>query len=105
MNAIVRLDTALKAVCPIYGVSVGDPQDKATWRIDFKPEATQGQREAAAQVMAAFIWTDEVVDATQQENAEQSAARARADLKADIERKLALGATPEDILKTMLQLL
>ncbi len=31
---------AVAAVAPIYGVALGDPTDKATWRIDFAPSAT-----------------------------------------------------------------
>lgn len=48
------LDERIQAVCPIDGVAIGDPADKDTWRVDFKPEATAEQRAAAAAVMAAF---------------------------------------------------
>jgi hypothetical protein len=48
------LDAAVKAVCPIYGVSVGIVSDKATWRIDFRPEATTQQRAAAQAVVTSF---------------------------------------------------
>lgn len=48
------LDKAIRAVCPIDGVSIGRPADKATWRIHFRPEATPGQRAAAGAVLAAF---------------------------------------------------
>ena len=51
---IIDLDAAIKAVCPIDGVSVGRANDKATWRIDFKKEATDEQRKAARDVVAAF---------------------------------------------------
>lgn len=50
-----RLTVAIKAVCPIHGVSIYDRTDKATWRIDFKDEATQPERDAAAAQMAAFV--------------------------------------------------
>lgn len=51
---IVRLDAALKNVCPIHGVSIGRWANRLTWRIDFKDEATPEQRVAARAVMDAF---------------------------------------------------
>ena len=33
----------LTSVCPIDGVSIGDPWDKSTWRIDFSASATPTQ--------------------------------------------------------------
>lgn len=50
---ILQLNNAIAAVCPIDGVS-GDITDKATWRIDYKPEATEQQRAAAAALAAAY---------------------------------------------------
>lgn len=50
---IVELDRALKAVCPVDGVSIGDPKDKRTWHVDFREEATDKQRSAAKQVLDA----------------------------------------------------
>ena len=35
-----------RAGIPIYGVSMPDPSTRATWRIDYKPEATAPQRAA-----------------------------------------------------------
>jgi hypothetical protein len=52
-------------VAPIIGVSIGRRDDKSTWRIDFAPEATQTQRDAAAGVVASF-------DAAAVESAEQA---------------------------------
>lgn len=49
---IVELDQAIKAVCPIDGVSIGKPDDKATWRIDFQEAATKEQRAAAQGIIA-----------------------------------------------------
>lgn len=49
-----KLDAAIKAVCPILGVSIRRKDDKATWRIDFRPEATQPQKDAAQAVLDAF---------------------------------------------------
>ena len=54
MSIAAALDAAVKAVCPIDGVSIGVPGDKATWRIDFKDEASAQQRAAAEAVLAAF---------------------------------------------------
>lgn len=58
MSAIIKLDAAIKAVCPITGVSIGDPEDKATWRIDFLPEASTEQQADAQAVVDAFAWND-----------------------------------------------
>lgn len=49
-----KLDAAIKVVCPIFGVSIGRPDDKSTWRIDFEAQATSQQRSAAQAVLAAF---------------------------------------------------
>lgn len=46
-------DTIRGAGVPILGVSCPS-NDKATWRVDFKPEATQAQRDQAAQIIAAY---------------------------------------------------
>lgn len=53
MNA-QALHAALAAVCPIAGVCVGDPSDRATWRIDFDPSATDPQRQAALAALTAW---------------------------------------------------
>jgi hypothetical protein len=45
---------AVAAVCPIDGVAIGDPSDKATWRIDFAAAATAAQRQAAQAALAAM---------------------------------------------------
>lgn len=41
-------------VCPISGISIVDPSDPRTWRIDFKREATPDQRRAAEVIVATF---------------------------------------------------
>ena len=51
---INKLDAAIRAVCPIHGVSIGKKDDKSTWRIDFKDEATTEQRASAQAVIDAF---------------------------------------------------
>ena len=49
-----KLDAAIKSVCPIHGVSIGRKDDKSTWMVHFKDEATQSQRDAAMSAVAAF---------------------------------------------------
>lgn len=49
-----KLTAAIAAVCPTHGVSIGRKDDKQTWRIDFKNEATSEQRMAAQAVVASF---------------------------------------------------
>lgn len=48
------LHTRLAAVAPIAGVSIGDPADKTTWRVDFRDEATPEQCAAALSALNAF---------------------------------------------------
>lgn len=45
------LHTAISAVCPIHGVSMGDENNRATWAADFAPEATEAERTAAQNVI------------------------------------------------------
>ena len=54
MPNIVDLDRAIAKVCPIHGVAVGRWEDRDTWRIDFKDEATSEQRVAAMRVLQEF---------------------------------------------------
>mgnify|MGYP003394533880 CR=1 FL=1 len=48
------LHTLVAAVAPINGVSIGRWADKTTWRVDYRAEATQSQKDAAQMVIAAF---------------------------------------------------
>lgn len=48
------LNAAVAQVCPIDGVSIGRRDDKATWRIDFRPAANDQQKAAALAVVEAF---------------------------------------------------
>ena len=48
------LHEQIAAAAPILGVSIGDPADKSTWRIDFAPQATQAQRQAALDAVETF---------------------------------------------------
>lgn len=52
-----RLDAAVRAVCPIHGVSVGLVADKATWRID-PAGATPAQLAAGQAVIDSFDPSD-----------------------------------------------
>lgn len=59
-----KLDAAIKAVCPIHGISIGRKDDKSTWRIDFKDEASAQERAAAQAVLNAFdLAADAAADA------------------------------------------
>src|SRR5437899_12475242 len=51
---IVSLHKAIAAVCPIDGVSVGDPNDKSTWRIDFSGQPTDQQKVSAQSVVGTW---------------------------------------------------
>lgn len=53
-NTAARLHVAIAAVCPIEGVSVGDPTSKVTWRIDYASAANDSEKAAAAAALAAF---------------------------------------------------
>jgi hypothetical protein len=53
-EAILALHAAIAAVAPIDGVSIGRWGERETWRIDFRAEATDEQRYAAAQIADAF---------------------------------------------------
>ena len=57
MSAAARLDAAIRAVCPIVGVSVGSWTDRATWRVDFAPEATAAERTAASAPIQPGVFT------------------------------------------------
>lgn len=50
---------ALKAAgVPFVSVSIGRKDDKATWRVDFAPTATDADKAQAASVIAAFVPPD-----------------------------------------------
>jgi hypothetical protein len=54
MRTTAELHSSIAAICPIRGVSVGDWNDRRTWRVDFDPAATAAQRAAAQSVMDTF---------------------------------------------------
>lgn len=41
------VEAQIKPVCPIFGVSIGREDDRQTWRVSFKDEATPQQRASA----------------------------------------------------------
>lgn len=51
MKTAADIDYEISQVCPILGVSIGTFKDKDTWRIDFKDEATDAQRQSAMDVV------------------------------------------------------
>lgn len=53
-SSIQLLHEIIAAVAPIMGVSIGDPADKATWRVDFDPAATIEQRNAAKALLVGY---------------------------------------------------
>lgn len=58
MKMQVAIDQAIKAVCPIHGISFVNVDDKTTWLIDFKDEATNVQKELAQKLINDFVWDD-----------------------------------------------
>lgn len=54
MNKTEALYQAIIAVCPAEGVSIGRWENRATWRIDYTPDATAEQRAAAQTVINTF---------------------------------------------------
>lgn len=58
MRIAVILHNQIKEVCPITGVSVFNPEDKRSWRIYFKPEATEEQKIAARNIVADFVYNE-----------------------------------------------
>ena len=58
-GAHLRLQVAIDAVCPDYGAVIGRWDDRRTWALCPKPEATEEQIAAARAVMATFDpWGD-----------------------------------------------
>lgn len=53
---ILALDAQLRALAPVVSVSIGDPADPKTWRVQFDLSATPDQVTAANAALAAFTW-------------------------------------------------
>lgn len=56
---LFQLHNKIAKIAPINGVSMGEEEDKATWRIDFSEEATDAQKEAAQQIIDDFVFVPE----------------------------------------------
>lgn len=61
-GSLERLNSMISAVCPISGISIGDWNNRLSWRIDFKIEATQQQKDAANAALASFDQFDQVAE-------------------------------------------
>jgi len=103
-TAAERLDVAVKAVAPIYGVSIGLMEDKKTWEIQFTPEATEQQRANAAAILAAFDPAEPPSPAEAVANGGALIERQRAERKAHALSLLAQGKT-EEAMKELLELI
>lgn len=91
-----KVDAAVKAVCPIHGISFGRPADKATWRIDFDDAATPEQQQAALDVVAAF----DVQNAREQARVDaEIAARERAEMAPRFSREATLIGIVKDYMR------
>lgn len=55
---LLKLHNQITKVCPIDGVSIGIESDKRTWRIQFKSEATEAQKQEAQGILEAFDSND-----------------------------------------------
>lgn len=57
-DGLALLHAKLAALAPIDGVSIGDPLNRSTWRIDFSASATQAQKDAANAFIATVTLAD-----------------------------------------------
>ena len=62
----MNIEEKIKEVCPIYGISMANATDKTTWRIDFKPEATNKQKKDARDLIDKY--TVKTFDQEREEN-------------------------------------
>ena len=70
----LKVQIAVDSVCPNHGISFGRLNDKTTWRIQFKDEATDPQR-AAAQSVVDALDIDAALNPTQDEQAAEAVSR------------------------------
>jgi hypothetical protein len=54
VNIAGELHAALAKVCPIDGVSIGNPKDPSTWKPHFSATATEEQKSLAYNALNAF---------------------------------------------------
>ena len=57
-----NLHKSISTVCPITGVSIGDPNNSSTWIVHYDPTATPSQQSAAKAVLA--TWTPDLFNGT-----------------------------------------
>ena len=51
MKNFDEIDKAIKAVCPILGISYGRLNDRSTWIINYADDATDEQKRAADELL------------------------------------------------------
>lgn len=51
MKNFDEIDKAIKAVCPILGISYGRLNDRSTWIINYADDATNEQKKAADELL------------------------------------------------------
>ena len=91
MFTAATLHNRIRNVCPIHGVTIGQKNDKATWRIDFEEEATPQQRIAAQQVLDDFdVAAEEEKERQNKLRQKDIEQQARADAVVDKFRKATL---------------
>ena len=54
MFNVAKLHERLSELAPVHGVSIGDADDRSTWRIDFDQSANSDQRLDAEAAMQAY---------------------------------------------------
>ncbi len=54
MTLAAHITEAVSAVAPVTGVSIGNANDKSTWRVDFSDAATDQQKAQAAAIVDGF---------------------------------------------------
>jgi hypothetical protein len=54
MTLAEALDAAVRVVCTIVRVVIGNAEDRSTWEASFSSEATAAQKKEAAKVIAGF---------------------------------------------------
>lgn len=53
-----QLHAAVERVCPIYSVKIVDPNDRGSWIVQPREDATKAQRAAAQQALADFQYVE-----------------------------------------------
>lgn len=58
MDLISELHKRISAICPISGLSISKKDNKETWAINFKGNATQEQKTSALNIIHNFSYED-----------------------------------------------